>query len=475
MKAAENEIMRSVGEDELIARAAACLARETEKHAAPGSPVAVVAGTGNNGCDGLECALLLLSRGYRDITVFLSERKPNAGVVKRTAELKARGARFGVDFCQKKYAVVLDCLFGTGLSRAPSGGDAALIESMNESGAVVISADVPSGLNAADGSVPGACVNAAVTVSFGGVKCGLVLGEGRNHVGEIVAADIGVAVPPLGRIADESDGVLPPRKPVSHKGNYGKVAVVGGSDVMPGAPLMCFESAVAASRCGAGLTTLCAPSSLRAAYQSRVKETMLHFLPDENGKIAFSEGDVRSIFDRDAIAIGCGAGRGEGLRRTVEYLLHNYTGTLVADADALNVIAEDPAVMLGHKCKLVLTPHVVEFSRLCGEDAPHFPERILEFARRYDCTVAVKSATTVISDGSETVFNLTGTPALSKGGSGDVLGGMVAALCCVLPPFRATVAACYHFGLAGERAVKRLSSVTSVMASDVIIELVYAE
>ena len=134
-------------------------------------------------------------------------------------------------------------------------------------------------------------------------------------------------------------------------------------------------------------------------------------------------------------------------------------------------------MLLAKKCEIILTPHVAEFRRLCPEFDVEKPrtEIIRAFAKRYGVCLAVKSATTVVTDGEAVFFNVTGTPALAKGGSGDVLGGIAAAFACVLPPLAALKAACFHFGKSGERAAKRLNTVTSVLAGDVIVEIKYAE
>lgn len=476
MREAEQEAFSGgVTEDELIARAAAGLSAAVRAHAGKRDPILIVAGGGNNGCDGLECALALFEGGYRGVTV-LTVPVVRAGNERRAEKLRRAGAAFVTDIQKGKYKVIADCLLGTGINRAPEGETAALIRGINGSGAFVVSADVPSGLDAETGEAFAPCVSADMTVSFGGVKCGLLLGEGRNYAGEIAVCDIGVNVRSMGAVLAPADVMLPPRRVASHKGNYGKVRVIGGSDEMPGAPLMCYESALAASRGGAGLVTLCVPDCLKAAYQSRVTETMLRFLPSENGFVRFSPADLDGIMDgADTIAIGCGMGRFSALAETIEYLARRFTGTLVMDADALNCLAAHPGITDGHACKLILTPHVVEFSRLAGKPLPFSADDAKRYAVEHDCVVAVKSATTVITDGERTFFNVTGTPALAKGGSGDVLAGLTAATACVLPPFEATAAAVFHFGRCGEAAMRRLNSVTSVLARDVIIEIGYGK
>lgn len=478
IRAAEEKAMASgVTEDELIDKAATELAEEVKRHAAKTDKIIIVTGGGNNGCDGLSCAAKLHERGYA-VSVMPVGKRRNGGNEMRFIGIKEAGVTLVDAIVHGVYAVVVDCVFGIGLDRKPEGEYARAINEINASGAFVIAADVPSGLDADTGYAFSPCVKANVTVTFTAVKTGLLLGTGRNYAGEIVVASVGIDADATGRITAETDAILPKRLPVSHKGTYGRVRVIGGSDVMPGAPLMCFEAAVAASRSGAGLVTLCVPDSEKAAYQSRVTETMLHFLPAENGKLTFDAAALKNAVDgADAVVFGPGAGKSEEIRKIVTWLIGNYVGTLVIDADGLNALAENPSVLLEKKCKVILTPHVAEFHRLCPAFDIEKPdvEIVKDFAYRYGVTLAVKSATTVVTDGEEVFFNITGTPALAKGGSGDVLGGMVAAFACVLPPPDALKAACFHFGKAGERAAKRLGSVTSVLASDVIIDIQYAE
>lgn len=200
-------------------------------------------------------------------------------------------------------------------------------------------------------------------------------------------------------------------------------------------------------------------------------------MPDRDGKLIFDRLSVDKIIsDANAVVLGNGAGKSDEIAKIAFYIAHNFAGALVLDADALNSIAGRENELSGHKCKLILTPHVGEFNRLAGDHTKGDSiEKVITYAKNLDAVVCYKSATTVITDGEKVRFNLTGTPALAKGGSGDVLAGIIGAFSCVLPPFEASVAGCYHFGLAGERAAKRLDSVTSVLARDVIIDLKYAK
>ncbi len=469
LKEAEARLIQTgTSEDELIFRAASALAKKATQLAG-GGRILVVAGKGNNGCDGLEAAGILLKNG-ESVEVFCFF-DGNDGNRKRVENLKKTSVPIVDKIEPGKYALILDCIFGIGLSRKPEGRYESAINAINAAKATVLSADVPSGLDAEDGEAFGAVVNADYTLTFSYVKSGLLLGVGRSFCGEIEVAEIGIPCKALGYVTDERAASLPARKIASHKGNYGRVSIIGGSENMVGAPLMSFESAAAAARSGAGLTTLCVPEEARAAYQARVKEEMLRLLPSKNGKITYDEPVLDEIMlSSNAIAVGMGMGKSKDVAKTVKKLAERFDGVLVVDADGLNSVCDDVELLKEHRCTLILTPHIGEFNRL-DSSSGSLVYRAKRLAKRLNCIIALKSATTVITDGEEVFFSVTGTPALAKGGSGDVLAGMTAAIACVLPPLNATVAACYHFGKAAERAVKRLNSEVSVLASDVIIEI----
>ncbi len=460
-------------EEELVFRAATALSERLTEHAGK-EKILCVAGTGNNGSDVLEAACILRGKGIK-ADVFAFGSPSNACNAALREKAKKLGAEFTTD--PSGYAVIADGLFGVGLNREVAGEARAIIDKINASGAYVISADIPSGLDAESGFPLGAAVTANETISFIAAKVGHLLGEGRNYCGKLSVADIGVSAECIGSVTEEIEARLPDRKTVSHKGVYGRVKIIGGSEEMVGAPLMSYESASAALRAGAGLVTLCVPRSLAAAYQKRTVENTLMLMPDRDGKLIFDKATIDKIIsDATAVVLGNGAGKSDEIAEIAFYIARNFEGTLVLDADALNSIAGRENELSGHKCKLVLTPHVGEFSRLVGGQIEgDCLKKVITYAKILDAVVCYKSATTVITDGERVRFNLTGTPALAKGGSGDVLAGIIGAFSCVLPPFEAAVAGCYHFGLAGERAAKRLGTVTSVLASDVIIDLKYAK
>ena len=463
-------------EDELIERAAAALCEETLALAP--KRVVVLAGGGNNGSDALSLALDLRRVG-KDVCVYITSACMNGYVRKRVTLLEEAGIA-PVDISEsgtpefREGDLIADGMLGIGCTRPVTGRTAEIVDAVNASALPVLAVDIPTGLNADTGRAEGAIVRASVTVSFTAYKQGQLLADGRNYCGRLIVRDIGLeTTEPNARVITEKDVTLPLRKPVSNKGTYGNVRIIAGSPEMMGASLLAHESAMAALRSGAGYAVLCVPRSLAAVYQTRVKEELLYFLPDDDGAISYDEGALADITSKaKSIVIGMGLGKNADLARIISYIAHNFKGPLVVDGDGLNALAACPDAVKGHSCELLLTPHVREFERLekgvFGENsALPDTDRTVALARVLDAAVAMKSATTVISDGKEVWLNMTGTPAMAKSGSGDVLGGMTGAFALTLPPLEALKCACYYFGKAGERAAAEKGE-RSVLASDVI-------
>ena len=434
--------------------------------------IAIVVGGGNNGSDGLSTAIKLTKKGVK-CTVFALSCPKNSENLRLTEEVESVGLKImPASVLCGKFDIALDCMFGIGLTRKIDGENAEVVRMFNALYCVKVAVDVPSGLDASSGRAFGECVIADYTIALGAIKVGHVLGEGFNYCGQIRLGDIGVEACPVAQIVDKEMVKIPPRKPVSHKGCFGKISVIGGSDTMPGAPLMSYESACAASRSGAGLVRLCVGEDEKDAYKSRVLEQTMFYFPSKDGFIAFSENKLDEIIEwSDVIAIGMGMGNNPDLPKILQYLAQNFTKTLIVDADGLNALAKDLSVIRGAVCKIVLTPHLGEFARLQLGVGQHELEKIKEFARQYGVTLALKSSSTVITDGEKVYINVTGCPSLAKGGSGDVLAGMISAFAVnSATALDATVKACYYFGKCGERVSIKKQSEVSVLASDVIIQ-----
>lgn len=451
----------------LIERAADALVKHVK-----GDSVSIVCGNGGNGCDGFRAALSLMDAG-KSVRVYKVSGEPSDTLAPLVEAYSKRASVCSVTDAEEITAdTVIDCVFGFGVSRNLTGEYARAVElingARNVSGAraFVLSADIPSGLDSDSGKVMGVCVKADKTVTFNALKTGLLLGSAKDYSGEVVVADIGLThTQPTARLVERGDVELPARKKTAHKGDFGRVKIIGGSPKMTGAAYLAHQSAVAAMRCGAGLTTLCVAKSLCGAYQSRVTESMLEFLPDTDGIINFDRKSIDALtVNTNAIALGMGMTANPELRKIAEYLLH-FSGTLVLDADALNVFSGDYLSLKEHACTLIITPHVGEFIRLTGLEPTI--DNAKSVAKELGCVTVLKSATTIITDGEQVFLNTLGTPAQSKGGSGDTLSGMIAALSCVLPPLAAAYTACARLGLAALKAIESRDE-SSVLASDVI-------
>ena len=466
-------------EDGLIERAADALAAEVGK--LNFARAVIFAGGGNNGSDALSLALRLIRKGIATVIFPVGARR-NEYVEKRLAALAAMNADVrdltsANEIGLKGDDLVIDGMLGIGCAREVTGLLADIINKINASACTVVAVDIPTGLNADTGRVMGVAVEADMTVTFSALKQGLLLADGRNYTGNVTVCEIGLDLPaPRAWLLEAADITLPKRKPVSNKGTYGNVAVIAGSPTMIGASLLAHESALAALRSGAGYAMLCVPDSLKPVYQSRVKEELLRFMPDSDGKILFDPAALDGLLTQArAIVIGMGLGKNEEIIKIIRYLAQNYGGALMIDGDGLNALAAQPAAVDGHKCKLILTPHVREFARLetgvfGRESAAPDTVRCAALAAKLNAVVAMKSATTVVSDGKTVMLNTTGTPAMAKAGSGDVLGGMTGAFAATADPLTAMLRACYEFGKAGERAAAERGE-TSVLASDIIVRL----
>ncbi len=266
---------------------------------------------------------------------------------------------------------------------------------------------------------------------------------------------------------------LPPRKRDSHKGTYGSAAIVAGSIEYTGAA---YLSAAACLRAGAGYTTLFVPSGILPYYILKAPEALLKSINDGD-RYAFNCENMEGLLGYDSVAFGMGMGATEAVAKGAAYLLRRYTGKLILDADGLNGLAlyekENLYSLLSDaKCDVVLTPHVKEFSRLSGYSV----EEILKngigwakaFAKEHKITLLLKGAISVLTDGERTGLNAAGNSSQAKGGSGDVLSGVIAGLCAMgASAFDGALAAAYLTGRAAELASVRLSEY-SVTASDVI-------
>lgn len=449
----EMRAANQLGADTLMKRAGAAAAelimKRLEDAGVEQRRVTLLVGPGNNGGDALACACELREKGAVVNVVLPGGRRPTSALALAQLErwTQAGATTYDDPYMTEKADCVVDGLFGTGLAKPITGDYLDAVLWFNERQALKVSLDIPSGLNPVTGhwtgSYPGC--SADVTITFLCVKSGLYMCEGADAAGEIVLNELDVSVPlsPLSVIGtDEFPRVLRPRVKNSHKGDYGSVAVIGGTDGMIGASILAARAALIS---GAGRVTL----ECRAEHAPHVD--MVY------PEIMFATKPV-NLEDFDAIVLGCGLGTSaEAKARVIEAL--NCQKPLILDADALNIIAADiklQDMVLARRAPTVLTPHPGEAARLLRRDtAGVTADRVAacrELAVQTGAIVVLKGAGTVISmRSSRTWINPTGSPMLATGGSGDVLAGMIGAMFAQgYDMVESVLAAVYFHGLSAE-------------------------
>jgi NAD(P)H-hydrate epimerase len=458
---------------------------------AAGAPVLVVCGTGNNGGDGLVAARHLHGIGVPVRAALVGDERQVRGDAARQL---GRAREIGLPIENGRWrappaGVLVDALFGTGLSRAVEGEARSAIRRINAARAAapralrVLSVDLPSGLCADTGQILGEAVQADLTLTFGLPKLGLALEPGRSRAGRVRVVRIGIAAEAPGVVPDAelwtraaAGARLPARPPAGHKGTFGHVLLVAGSEGKTGAAALAAQGA---GRAGAGLVTLACPAGLNDILEVKCTEAMTAPLP-ETQRRSLSAAALEAVLglaaERDAVGLGPGIGREPETGELVRELLLRLEGPLALDADALFALAREPERLRRRRAPTLLTPHPGEAARLLGARAADLerdrPGAARRLAARTGAVVLLKGAASVIAgpDG-RTVVNPTGGPALGSGGTGDVLLGVVAAfLAQGMEPFEAAALAAYLHGFAGDRLAARLGP-AGLLAEDLAAEL----
>lgn len=429
-------------------------------------PVAAICGVGNNGGDGVCAAWLLQQRGVAARIVLVGdESKCTPDTAFYLKKAREAGISAADDLKLNGDEILIDALFGVGLTRPVEGVYRMWIERMNASGRPIVSADIPSGLDADSGVVRGAAVRAAVTVAMQAKKAGMLLGQGRALCGTVFVQRL---LPddsePDMFFDDEADiaALLPKRPFDSHKGMNGHALLCVGSKQYPGAALL---SSRAALRGGAGLLTVCTPDPVRPFFAA-LPEAITLPTGTQNWDADAAQTAIRAMERKSAIGIGCGVGAGE-IAPVIEAALLSGVPT-VLDADGLNCMARERTLMKRLHHNAVITPHAGEMARLLDTSVNAVLSDPLGAVSQFPCTVLLKGATTLVHADGKTAFLTFGNPGLSKGGSGDVLTGLITAMLAQgLNPFDAARAGAYLLGTSADRAMRLLGE-RMLLASDVI-------
>jgi hydroxyethylthiazole kinase-like uncharacterized protein yjeF len=437
----------------------------------------IFCGKGNNGGDGLALARMLSAEGF-PVTVHILEFG-HLG----TDDFQVNLARLHPTAVEVRFIqdaehfhpippgdVLIDALLGSGLNRKLEGMTAQLVEHINQSGNEIIAIDIPSGLFVDRSSKGNPAVRAAHTLSFQCYKTAFLVSENAPFVGQVHILDIGLHPGYLQQVNSELEwvdgdlvrSIFRPRKRFDHKGTFGHALLVTGSYGKMGAAVL---SARACLRAGAGLLTCHVPACGYTIMQSTVPEAMILTDADEKINTVFP-GEVNGY---STIGIGPGIGKEPLTSGLLKDLLQRYRKPVVIDADGLNLLAADPSLFSLLPPYSILTPHPKEFERLFGVSPDDFARLSMaaEQARQHQCVIVLKGHYTFIAmPGGKGYFNSTGNPGMAKGGSGDVLTGILAAMLSQsYSPGEAALLGVYLHGLAGDLAAAACSE-ESMLPSD---------
>lgn len=445
--------------------------------------IAILCGKGNNGGDGYEIASLLKNDEF-DITVInVFDTVPVTDTAKRVYDdcLENGVKVLGFSEYEKVLSgstVIIDAVFGVGFygcieEDSDFGKLFSLCNSLN---VLKIAIDTPSGINSGDGTCSGIAFNADHTITMAYIKTGMVSYPAKKHCGNIMIADIGYPKELCDEILKDAiipdddyiKNVIPKRSADSHKGTYGRLLMYCGCRNMTGAAIL---SAKAALRSGAGLVNIARDEATIRILQSQLTEPIFSPLSED------SENELLSLSDKaTSVLTGCGLGTSEHDKNVLYSLIKNVNCNLIIDADGINLICENKIILKEAKKPPILTPHPLEFSRLSGKTVTEIQrDRIncaKSFAKEYGCIVVLKGASTVIaSPDGRLAVNTSGNPGLAKGGSGDVLAGVISSLCAEgLPPFESAVCGVYLHGKAAD-ILKETIGEYGMLPSDLPLEI----
>lgn len=461
---------------ELMERAGRGIFNELIKLIDKSKKILIICGSGGNGGDGYVIARYLLNADYNVRVLSLGSHFSNETLIN-----KNRYNGEYIDNLTNDYDVYIDAIFGSGLNKNIDGKYFEVIEKVNGFKGLKISVDIPSGLDGTNGKVLGIAFKADYLFTIEFYKRGLFLNEGMNYFNNVKIIKIGLKfnkISNICRVFDINDYInyIPKRQKVSNKGSYGRVALIGGSKEYLGAPILSYSS-LASLRLGVGYVTLAIPDSLISLYGLRYPEIMYKRMKDDNdGHIVFNEEDLKSLLNYDVITIGMGIGTSFEVYKIINYLLKNFKNILIIDADGLNSLSKFGVdILKNHLSKVVLTPHLKEFSRLTNTDMDELKENLIDilikFSKDNNLICNVKSNVSLISNGEEIIFNTNGNPCLAKGGSGDILSGIITGVSNKTNDLLKNIAlGSYILGRASELCVRKLNE-NFVIGSDIINKL----
>ncbi len=444
-------------------------------------------GSGNNAGDCFVAARYLCEKNIF-CTVAMLQGEPKTAISKLNfSKIDKAEILYDKEIIKNKirsgcFELIADGVFGTGFhGEIPEDIRKIFNECKNLK---IIAADVPSGGNCKTGAVSKGTLKAFETVTFGYEKFGMTQYPLKSFCGNINIAQIGISesfADGLDFIIKKTDfnyahSIIPKKMPDAHKGNFGRLLLVCGSENMPGA---CIMAAEAAAKSGVGLLEVSSARGIMPIIASRLPEAMLCPLEtDSEGYINYEE-NYEKIIERSkkasAVLIGCGFGVTENTKKLVRKIVCDIDRPIIIDADGINCITDGIDIIKRKRSGIILTPHPAEMGRLCNKNTSEIQQdrlaAALDFSRKYNAVTVLKGAGTVIAKPDKVLVNQNGNPGMAKGGSGDVLSGIIASLTAQgIKPFDSAALGVFVHGLAGDIAAEKLS-MQSMTATDIIKNL----
>lgn len=430
--------------------------------------IVLLCGKGNNAGDGYELARILKTKGYNVVCISVFESSPTTEPAKTCfEEYLSAGGKVYSNFKEATSAIamadiIIDAIFGIGFKGSIDIDSQLykLIDAANNARAFRIAIDVPSGVRSDDGSVENIAFTADETLTITAHKIGMLSYPAKLFCGRVQVVDIGIPSSVLNMyeneavVADDTyvRQTLPVRYEFSNKGDYGKLACICGSENMTGAAILATDAAI---RSGAGLVTLISEKSVTEIAKIKLCEPIYSFVNWDD------ESSVKTLCSTvskyNAVLVGCGLGKSEAKKEAIKQIISDATGQLIIDADGINMLSDNINILREARKIPIITPHPGEFSRISGYDVNYINDNRIkcarEFAARYKCITVLKGAGTIIAspDGKYGV-NISGNAGLAKGGSGDVLAGLISGLAAnpEIGAFEAAVCGVYLHGRAAD-------------------------
>ncbi|MCM1315924.1 MAG: NAD(P)H-hydrate dehydratase [Prevotella sp.] len=467
----DNSEKYGVSKGRLMVKAGYKLARLIDYHCRNNlnKKIVFIAGAGNNAGDCFVAAELLTEVGYKNISVLMVCGMPKTELAKEMYNDITECVKITNDYkqCLPQADIIIDGVFGTGF-HGELDKNIADIFRINPK-AYRIAVDVPSGVNSLKGTVSEGAFKANETLTFGFIKIGMTQYPARDLCGTIRVVDIGIpenaekiqVKSKKYSLIDRKElkNFPPERKSTAHKGTFGKVLVIAGSNTMRGAAFFAVSGAL---RSGAGLVQLATTGKCINTVSMLAPEATFIEVPDNSGYMHFNP-NIIDLKKYDAVVIGCGMGLTPETVKLTKFVVENSEVPVIIDADGINCIASDIDILLRKRADIILTPHIGEMARLLKCPVKEVSDNRLRSAERFiakykGVTIVLKGAGTIVADRGHMAVNPTGNAGMSRGGSGDILAGMIGAVAGQgYNAFDSACAGVYLHGLAGDIAARKFT------------------